>query len=153
IRRVVLALAALAMIIVPLPVLASDAPAQQSACQGVGCHVKTASAPRWSAPLTGGTWSAGASATDNGAEGTVPAVGQAYVAVGGGVAVVGTGLTVTGYRLSDGKQLWQTTLSAPIGTAIISVRAWTGVITVGLMAPAGDSRTEEVIDAATGAPL
>jgi len=150
-RRAVLAIAALAVVIVPLPVLASDAPAHQPGCQGASCQAKAASPPHWSESLSGtGTWSAGASDGENGNEGTVPAVGQAYVAAGGGVAALGTGLTVTGYRLSDGKRLWQTMLSAAPGTSIISVRAWPGVVTVGLMAPSGDSRTEVVINASTG---
>ncbi len=83
----------------------------------------------------------------------MPAAGQAYVAAGGGVAVLGNGLSVTGYQLSTGRQLWQSTLSASIGTVIVSVRAWPGVDTVGLLAPDGSSRTEVVIDATTGAEL
>jgi hypothetical protein len=83
----------------------------------------------------------------------VPALGQAYVAVGGGVAVLGTGLSVTGYQLSTGKQLWQTALDAPLGTEIISVRAWPGAITVGLLAPDGRARTEFVLNATTGNPM
>jgi putative pyrroloquinoline-quinone binding quinoprotein len=70
--------------------------------------------------------------------------------VGGGVAVVGTGLNLTGYTLSHGKRLWEAALSAPDGTVIMSVRAWPDVITVGLLAPGGRSRTEVVLDAATG---
>jgi hypothetical protein len=108
--------------------------------------------PAWAVRLDG-TWAAGARAggTPNG--GTVPAVGQAYVAAGGGVAVVGTGLGLAGYRLSDGKSLWRETLAAPVGTTIMSVRAWPGVVTVGLLGLAGDSRTEVVINATTGAQV
>jgi len=80
----------------------------------------------------------------------VPDAGQAYVAVGGGVAVLGTGLSLTGYTLSRGAELWQTVLGASAGTVIMSVRAWQGVVTVGLLAPGGSSRTEVVIDATTG---
>jgi hypothetical protein len=40
-----------------------------------------------------------------------------------------------------------------VGASIISVRAWPGVVTVGLMAPSGDSRTEVLVDAATGKAL
>jgi hypothetical protein len=83
----------------------------------------------------------------------VPAAGQAYVAVGGSLAVLGTGLSVTGYTLTAGKQVWQTTLAASPGTAIVSVRAWQDVVTVGLLAPDGRSRTEVVLDATTGDPL
>jgi hypothetical protein len=85
--------------------------------------------------------------------GTVPAVGQAYVAVGSGVAVLGAGLSLAGYRLADGTPQWQVTLAEPAGTAIVSVRAWTGVVTVGLLGPSGNSRTELTVDASTGRVL
>jgi hypothetical protein len=108
---------------------------------------------RWAVALSG-TWSAGTGPGTTGDGGTVPAFGQqAYVAVGGGVAVLGTGLDVTGYALSRKDRLWETTLGAPAGTVIMSVRAWPGVVTVGLLAPDGRSRTEVVIDASTGAEL
>ena len=136
--------------ILPLPVLAADGPlAPPRACQGAGCHARLAS---WTAGLDG-TWAAGAGAGGTGNGGTVPAVGQAYVAAGGGVAVLGTGLSLAGYRLSDGKPLWRVTLTAPAGTTIMSVRAWTGVVTVGLLGPGGDARTEVAVDAATGTEL
>ena len=144
-----LAFALLALMVLPLPVLASDGqPAPLHACEGAGCRAQ----PAWTVPLDG-TWAAGtrAGGTPNG--GTVPAVGQAYVAAGGGVAVVGTGLGLAGYRLSDGKPLWQVTLHAPAGTTIMSVRAWTDVVTVGLLGPASNSRTEVVIAATTGAEV
>jgi hypothetical protein len=147
--RLVLALALLVLVILPLPVLAADqSPSPAHACQGAGCYPQ----PAWHVPLHG-TWAAGASAGGTGNGGTVPAVGQAYIAAGGGVAVLGAGLSLAGYRLSNGKPLWQATLAAPVGTAIMSVRAWPGVITVGLLGPAGNSRTEVVIDAATGAEV
>jgi PQQ-like domain len=151
-RRVVLAVALLAVLLIPLPVLASDTPSRQPACQGRGCRTEPVPAQWWAVSLPG-TWSAGTGPGTTGDGGTVPAVGQAYVAVGSGVAVLGTGLSLTGYTLSRGRQLWQTTLSAPVGTVIVSVRAWPGVITVGLLAAGGSSRTEVVIDALTGAEL
>jgi len=144
--------ALLAILLFPLPGLASDAPARQPACQGHGCHAQPVSAQRWAVRLVG-TWSAGTGPQSTGDGGTVPADGQAYAAVGGGTAVLGTGLSVTGYGLSTGKELWQTTLSAPVGTVIMSVRAWPGVVTVGLLTPDGGSRTEVVIDATTGAEM
>jgi outer membrane protein assembly factor BamB len=107
------------------------------------------SAQLWAVGLPG-IWSAGTGPESTGDGGTVPAIGQAYVAVGGGVAVLGTGLSVTGYNLSSGKELWQTTLDAPLGADIISVRAWPGVITVGLLSPDSRSRTEAVLNATTG---
>ena len=135
--------------ILPLPGLASDAPsAPPHACQG-GRLPTRAVRVRWARRLRG-TWAAGTGPGGTGDGGTVPAVGQAYVAVGGGVAVLGTGLSLAGYRLSDGKPLWQMTLAAPAGTTIMSVRAWPGVVTVGLLGPGGNSRTEVVIDATTG---
>jgi hypothetical protein len=139
------------MLIVPLPVLASDVAARSSDCQGAGCHPAAVSAVRWAASLPG-DWTAGGTSGD-GDGGTVPAVGQAYVAAGGGVAVVGTGLGVTGYALATGEQDWQAELGAPPGSAVMSVRAWPGVVTVGLLAPDGRSRTEVVLNATTGAEL
>jgi len=149
-RRIAVALALLALVILPLPVIAADAPAAPPhACQGAGCQAQPAS---WSHPLDG-TWAAGARAGGTGNGGTVPAVGQAYVAAGGGAAVLGTGLSLAGYRLSDGKPLWRMTLAGPAGTTIMSVRAWPDVITVGLLDPGGNSRTEVVVSATTGTEL
>ena len=149
----VFAVALLAVVLFPLPVLASDTPPRQPACQGSGCRAQPVSALRWTVGLSG-TWSAGTGPGSTGDGGTVPAFGQqAYVAVGGGVAVLGTGLNLTGYTLSHGKELWNTTLGAPDGTVIMSVRAWPGVITVGLLAAGGRSRTEVVLDATTGIEL
>lgn len=148
-----LALALLALVILPLPVLASDGPsAPPHACQGAGCRAHPASVLRWAVRL-GGTWAAGIRAGETGDGGTVPAVGQAYVAVGDGVAVLGAGLGLAGYRLSDGKPLWQVTLAAPDGTTVMSVRAWPGVVTVGLLGPSGNSRTEVAVDTTTGREL
>jgi outer membrane protein assembly factor BamB len=142
----------LVVVLFPLPVLASDTPTMQQACQGGDCRAKPVSAHLWAVALSG-AWSAGTGPGTTGDGGTVPIGGQAYVAVGGGIAVLGTGLSVTGYKLSTGKQLWQTALDAPLGTAIMSVRAWPGVITVGLLAPDGRSRTEVVLNATTGNQL
>jgi hypothetical protein len=152
-RRIAVAVALLAVVLFPLPGLASDTPPRQPACQGSGCHTQPMSALRWAVGLAG-IWSAGTGPGTTGDGGTVPAFGQqAYVAVGDGVAVLGTGLDLTGYTLSRGKQLWATPLGAPAGTVIMSVRAWPGVVTVGLLAPDGRSRTEVVIDATTGAEV
>ena len=142
-RRGVLAAALLAVIVIPLPSLATGQ--QSPACRG--CHAQPVNAERWSARLSGQWTAAG------GAAGTVPVSGQAYVAVGGGIAVVGDGLTVSAYRLSDGAPLWQVTLAAPQGTTILSVRAWPGVVTAGIVSPSDTARTEVVIDSATGTEL
>jgi hypothetical protein len=136
-------LAAVLLAVVFFPVTGPASGQQPSACRG--CRAQSASAERWTARLPG-DWAVGA-----GAAGTVPASGQAYVAVGGGLAAVGDGLTVTGYQLRNGAQLWQATLSAPPGSAISSVRAWPGVVTAGVVAPDGRTRTEVVLDSASGA--
>lgn len=142
-RRALLAAALLAVAFFPLP--GPAAAPQPAACHG--CRAQAASAERWAARLSG-AWTAG-----DGATGTVPLSGQAYVAVGGGVAVVGAGLTVTAYGLGNGRPLWQTTLDAPVGSAIMSVRAWPGAVTAGVLAKGGRTRTEVVIDSATGTVL
>lgn len=157
-RRAVLALALLVVVLIPLPGLASDTPPQSSACAGSGCQAQPVTAQLWAVRLVGtwptGTWSAGTGPGTTGDGGTVPVDGQAaYVAVGSGLVVVGTGLSLTGYVQSTGRERWETTLTAPIGTEIMSVRAWPGVVTVGLLAPSGPSRTEVVIDALTGREL
>jgi PQQ-like domain len=144
-RRVLLAVVLLGVVLFPVPGLAAGGQPQQPSCHG--CHAQPATVEDWAAPLTG-SWTAG-----DAAAGTVPVSGQAYVAVGDGVAVVGDGLTLTGFAASDGTQLWQVTLVAPIGSAIISVRAWPGVITAGVLAANGQTRTEMVVDAGTGQQL
>lgn len=153
VRRVALAAALLVVVLIPIPVLASDTPPRSPACAGSDCHARAVSAQRWAVPLAG-YWSAGTGPGTTGDGGTVPFGGQAaYVAVGGGLAVVGTGLVLTGYAGDTGRERWNTTLTAPAGAQIISVRAWPGVITAGLLAPNGRSRTEVVLNAATGTEL
>jgi hypothetical protein len=109
---------------------------------------------RWSRPLPG-SWIA-----QSGPYGTTPLQGQAYAAAGGGVAVIGFGTTVSAYDLATGLPRWTQTLRrVPAGSAIVSVRAWRGVITVGVAAigvvgaGAAGSRQEIVLDATTGRRL
>jgi hypothetical protein len=144
-RRGVLAVVLLAVVFFPVPGAASGQ--RPSPCHG--CRAQPVNAERWAIRLPG-QWAA-----VDGATGTVPASGQDYVAVGGMVAAVGGGLTVTCYDLLDGKLLWQVTLPEPEppGSAIMSVRAWQGVVTAGVASPSGRTRTEFVLDAATGAEL
>jgi len=144
-RRALLAAALLAVVLFPVPGLAAGGQPPQPGCHG--CRTQPATVQDWAAPLTG-PWQAG-----NAAGGTVPASGQAYVAVGNGLAVVGDGLTLTAFAATDGAQRWQVTLNAPIGSAIISVRAWPGVITAGVLSADGQTRDEVVLDASTGQPL
>jgi PQQ-like domain len=138
-------LAAVLLAVVLFPVTGPSSGQQPAACHG--CRAQSASAERWTAKLPG-DWAVGTGAT-----GTAPASGQAYVAVGDGIAAVGDGLTVTGYQLRNGAQLWQITLTAPAGSAISSVRAWPGVVTVGVIAPNGKTRAEVVLDSASGTEL
>jgi PQQ-like domain len=145
-RRGVLAAVLLAVVVIPLPGGPVAGP-QPVACQGRTCHPPV-SAQRWTSLLPG-AWAVG-----RGPTGTIPVSGQAYVAVGDGVAAVGLGLTVEAYGLRDGQPLWQLTLTAlRPGSVIMSVRAWTGVVTVGVAAPASSGRTEIVIDAVSGVEL
>jgi hypothetical protein len=108
----------------------------------------------WSRPLPG-SWIA-----QSGPSGTSPLQGQAYAAAAGGVAVIGFGTTVSAYDMATGLPRWTETLpGTPIGSAIVSVRAWGSVITVGVAsvgvagAGAAASRHEIVLDATTGRRL
>ena len=149
-RRVLLALVLLAVVFFPVSgLIPSDQP-QQAACHGCSA-AQPAIAQRWTAPLPG-PWLAGGG-SGSGVAGTVPAAGQAYVAVGGGIAVVGDGLTLTAFSLGNGSQRWQVTLPAPAGASIMSVRAWPGAVTAGILGPGGRTRTEAVVAAATGAAV
>ncbi len=148
VRRLALALALLVVLVVPLPVLAADHPGRLPACSGSGCRTQVERVRQWAVPLPG-AWVA--DVTGNG--GTEPAIGQAYVGVGGGLAAIGAGLELTGYTLASGVRQWQVTLAGAPGAQIISVRAWPGVVTVGLLAPGGRARTEVVLSARTGAEL
>lgn len=85
---------------------------------------------RWIQPLPG-SWIA-----QNNLSGTTPARGQAYAALGSQVAAVGSGLTVSAYLADTGKHVWTTDLTGfPPGSAIVSVRSWPGVVTVGVGLP------------------
>jgi len=143
-RRILLAVVLLAVLLFPVAGLVSGGQPQQAACGGCGGGSSVA-VQRWAVPLPG-AWQAGSG-------GTVPALGQAYVAVGDGLAVVGDGLTLTAFALSDGRQRWQTTLNGPPGGSIMSVRAWPGTVTAGILAADGNSRTEAVVTAASGTEL
>jgi PQQ-like domain len=143
-RRLLLAVVLLAVLVFPVSGLVSGGQPQPAACRGCG-SAQPAALQRWAVPLPGAWLTGGA--------GTVPASGQGYVAVGGGIAAVGDGLTLTAFALGDGSQMWQMTLDAPPGAAIMSVRAWPGVVTVGILAANGRTRTEAVVASANGAEL
>jgi hypothetical protein len=119
---------------------------QTSHCTGL--HCTAAGSVLWTSALPG-SWVA-----QPGVSGTVTEPDAAYAADGGGVAVVGSGLEVTGYQAGSGKGLWRVALTAlPAGSTIVSVRAFTGVVAVGVQPPAalsGPARDEVILSAATG---
>jgi hypothetical protein len=120
----------------------------QQATHCTGLHCTTPGSVLWTHALPG-SWIA-----QSGVSGTVTEQDAAYAAVGGGVAVVGSGTTVTGYRAGSGSWLWHIGLHGlPAGSAIVSVRAFTGVVAVGIEPPAGQggaARYEVILSAMTG---
>lgn len=145
-RRGVLAIVLLGAALIP----GRAATSAGHSCAGRPCE--QAGSILWTRPLAG-SWTAGA-----GELGTVPSSGQAYAAAGAGVAAVGRGTAVTAYSLASGRLLWTTRLAGyPAGSAIVSVRAWPGVVTAGLALPAtgagAGSRVEIVLSGQSGMPL
>jgi hypothetical protein len=100
---------------------------------------------RWSRSLSG-SWIA-----QDGVEGTIFSQGQASAAAGHGVAVIGFGLTVSAYDVSTGFPRWtQDLVGMPAGSAVVSVRAWDGVVTVGVSTPSGAAPTDITGSSAVG---
>lgn len=153
---------ALGLILIAVVLFPGGGPDHHGAsCRRQDCAV--GGAVTWERALTG-SWVA-----ESGA-GTAFARGQAYAAMGGNVAAVGFGLTVEAFDAATGFPRWDAKLSGvPAGSAIMSVRAWPGVVTVGVdvgsnaaevgvpgsrgrgrlaASPAG--REEFVLDAVTG---
>ena len=120
-----------------------------ASCRGSRSQCSTGGIVRWSRPLPG-PWIA-----QNGVEGTVFSQGQAYAAAGDEVAAIGFGLRVSAYDLATGSRRWAETLTGlPAGSVIGSVRAWPGVVTVGvgLAGASGGTgpRQEVVLNSVTG---
>jgi len=100
---------------------------------------------RWTRPLHG-PWVA-----QDGVEGTIFSHGQASAASGHGVAVIGFGLTVSAYDVTTGFPRWTQDLTGlPSGSAIVSVRAWPGVVTVGMSTDSGAAPTDITGSSAAG---
>jgi hypothetical protein len=142
--------ALLVAVLVAAAVVPGRASSQQSPhCTGLRCT--TAGSILWTHALPG-SWLA-----QSGVSGTVTTSDGAYAAVGGGVAVVGNGIAVTAYAARTGTWLWHVGLSGlPAGSSIVSVRAFTGVVAVGVEPPAGQqgaARDEVILSAATGREL
>jgi hypothetical protein len=123
-------------------------------CPNQRCQTK--GTVRWIRSLPG-SWVA-----QNGMTGTVPEQGQSYAALGSGVAAVGLGMTVSAFAAGTGQPLWTAGLTGfRPGAAIMSVRAWAGVVTVGVELPparpaasgTGPVRDEVVLRAGTGRVL
>lgn len=138
--------AVLAVVLVGAVVIPSRAVSQQAQqCKGPRCQAP--GSILWTAGLAG-SWLA-----EPGVTGTVPSLGEAYAATGGGLAVLGEGLRVTGFRLDTGTRVWQTVLTdMPDGSAIVGVRAFAGVVAVGVQPPEGQTpeRDEVILSATTG---
>jgi outer membrane protein assembly factor BamB len=117
-------------------------------CAGPRCTA--AGSVLWTTALPG-SWLA-----ESGGSGTVTSQNGAYAGVGGGLAVVGSGATVTAFTASTGKRLWGVVLTGvPAGSAIVGVRAFRGVVAVGVAPPAGQPapRSEIILSAAAGAEI
>ena len=126
-RRALLAVVLIGAVLVP----GRAASTAVGRCRHARCQHQVA-AVLWTRALPG-SWAA-----ESGALGTVLSQGQAYAAAGSGLAVVGFGATVVAYRLSNGQPLWTADLAGfPVGSAIVSVRAWPGVVTAGVSVPGG----------------
>jgi hypothetical protein len=131
-----------ALAVVPGPASAAR-PCTNRVCQSAGLV-------RW-ARLLPGAWLARA-----GLAGATPAQGDAYAAMGGQIAAIGIGTTVFAYRSRSGAPAWDSSLAGfRAGSRIVSVRAWPGVVTVGVDVPgrrAGSlsTRREVVLDSGTG---
>jgi len=145
-RRAVLAAALLAVAFVPYPVIGSASVPSAGACHGPCRHAGSAGKVLWASPLPG-QWAA-----SSGLAGTVPVSGQAYAAVGAGVAVVGLGRSLRAYGSGTGTTLWNADLTGfPANASIVSVRAWSGVVTAGVTyGPGAASRAEVVFGSSTG---
>ena len=145
-RRGVLVAALLAVAFVPYPVAGTASAPPAGRCPGACRAGGPAGKVLWTRQLPG-QWTA-----STGLAGTVPVSGQAYAAVGNGIAAVGLGLSVRAYNSRTGTPLWSAELPGfPAGAAIVSVRAWPGVVTVGVGAgPGARSRTEVVMASSSG---
>jgi hypothetical protein len=140
-------LALLAAVLLAAVVIPGRATSQQAPhCVGLRCTA--AGSVLWTAALPG-SWIA-----QSGVLGTVTEPDAAYAADGGGVAVVGSGTEVSGFGASTGKALWHISLGGlQPGSVIVSVRAFSSVVAVGVQPPAGQggaARDEVMLAAATG---
>ena len=148
IRRLSFAAVLIVVAVAPGPAAGSRSAGCTGPGEPAGSGCERAGTVRW-ARLLPGPWVAQA-----GLLGTTPAQGQAYAALGDQVAALGSGLAVSAYAAGSGQPLWTAGLTGfPAGSAIVSVRAWPGVVTAGVRRPAAAgsaTREEVVLAAATG---
>jgi outer membrane protein assembly factor BamB len=141
--------ALLAIVLVGAAVIPGRASSHVSQhCAGPRCTA--AGSVLWTSALPG-SWLA-----EPGVSGTVTSQNGAYAGTGGGLAVVGTGTTVTAFTESTGKRLWSVVLTGVrTGSDIVGVRAFRGVVAVGIAPPAGQAgtRSEVILAAATGGEI
>jgi hypothetical protein len=114
-------------------------------CRGGKAACAARNYVRWSRSLQG-AWIA-----QDGVEGTTFRQGQASAAAGHGVAVIGFGLTVSAYDVTTGFPRWTQDLTGlPSGSAIVSVRAWRSVVTVGVSTDSAAAPTDITGSSAAG---
>jgi outer membrane protein assembly factor BamB len=143
-RRALLAVVLLGAVVIP----SRTSSGQTLHCSGTRC--RAAGSILWTASLPG-QWLA-----ETGVSGTVPSPDAGYAAMGGGLAVFAEGLRVTAFRVDTGSRAWQTTITGlPSGSEIVGVRAFAGVVAVGVQPPPGavPERYEVIVSAATGSQL
>jgi hypothetical protein len=140
----------IAVVLIAAAVIPGQA-ASQAARHCLGEHCTSRGSILWTRPLPG-AWVA-----QDGVGGTEPATGEAYVGVTSSIAVLGDGTSVSAYAARTGAPVWQTALiGLPPGAAIVSVRAWPGIVAVGVQAPTvqgGQSWSDVILSAATGAQV
>ncbi len=138
--------ALLAIVLIGAAVIPGRASSQQGhACRDIRC--KASGSILWTRPLSG-AWLA-----LPGVAGTVPAQGSAYAATNGSIAVVGSGTAVSAFQASSGTPLWQASLAElPVGSQIVGVRAFAGVVAVGVEPPGPhtNGRDEVILSASSG---
>jgi hypothetical protein len=139
-------LALVAAVLLAAAVIPGRATSQQTKhCTGDSC--RTPGSILWTRGLPG-SWLA-----ESGVAGTVASGGSAYAAVGGGLAAIGVGTAVSAFKATTGELLWQASISrVPVGSIIVGIRAFTGIVAVGVMPPSGlvGDRDEVILAAATG---
>jgi len=143
-RRGILAAVLVAAVVAP----GRASSLQVKHCTGLRCTQP--GSVLWTRPLAG-SWFA-----QPGVSGTVTSPDGAFAASGGGLAVLGTGLAVTAVSESTGKQVWRVPLTGfPASSAIVGVRAFTGVVAVGVEPSQGraTTRDEVILSDATGASV